>query len=197
MLEVDLLRHGRCEGGEIFRGSTDVRLTADGWDAMNWRLSAWPASPWQRVISSPLQRCQLFARELAERLNKPFALAPNLREMHFGDWDGREISEIWETDAERVSRWREDPALFTPPGGEPFTEFARRVDAAMAHLVQQHSDEHLLVVTHGGILRLLLTRALGLPSTQLRDMNMPYAGLVRLRWTGDTWQLVERHDDAP
>lgn len=196
MLEVDLLRHGRCEGGEIFRGSTDVQLTPDGWDAMTQRLNAWPELPWQRVISSPLQRCQLFGRALAERLSKPFAVEPDLREMHFGTWDGRGINEIWENDAEHVSRWREDPALYTPPEAEPFAAFAERVDAVMARIVERHSNERLLVVTHGGILRLLLTRALGLPSSQIQAMNIPYAGLVRLRWTSGSWQLLERHSDG-
>lgn len=197
MLEIDLLRHGQCEGGDIFRGSTDVALTEEGRVAMHQRLAAWPDMPWQQIISSPLTRCQSFARTLADNLGCPLLLLPELREMHFGDWESQLIAEVWQQQGDALNQWRTDCSRFTPPGGELFTDFAQRVEAAMAGLVNTHCNQRVLVVTHGGVMRLLLIRALGLPVSAMAGMHVPYAALVRLRWTAASgWQLLEQHPDA-
>ena len=46
---IDLLRHGQCEGGEIFRGSTDVALSEAGWQQM--RHATQEEDNWDRVIT--------------------------------------------------------------------------------------------------------------------------------------------------
>ena len=51
---VDLLRHGECEGGPIFRGSLDVALSEAGLARMQAQADAQPG--WQHVIASPLRR---------------------------------------------------------------------------------------------------------------------------------------------
>ncbi len=53
---IDLLRHGACEGGEIFRGSSDVALSEQGWQQMRAAIAD-ETAPWQAVVSSSLQRC--------------------------------------------------------------------------------------------------------------------------------------------
>jgi alpha-ribazole phosphatase len=87
---IDFLRHGECEGGEIFRGSgSDVALTDKGWQQM--RGSVQELSGWDSIITSPLQRCRRFATEQSERLSIPLTENTNWREIHFGDWEGRLI----------------------------------------------------------------------------------------------------------
>ena len=58
---VDVLRHGQCQGGQIFRGSTDVLLTDLGWQQMEQALENYQG--WEAVVASPLRRCQLFAEQ--------------------------------------------------------------------------------------------------------------------------------------
>ncbi len=59
---VDLLRHGACAGGEIYRGRSDVALSELGLKQMQ---AAVLGLHWQSIISSPLQRCDKFAQGLA------------------------------------------------------------------------------------------------------------------------------------
>ena len=67
---IDFLRHGECEGGEIFRGSgSDVALTNKGWQQM--RDSVQDMACWDSIITSPLQRCRRFASEQSGRLAIP------------------------------------------------------------------------------------------------------------------------------
>ena len=118
---IDLLRHGECQGGEIYRGSTDVQLTDRGWQQMESSLHSEVAHaerPWDRIVSSPLQRCRLFAESKAQQFNIPVQVHADFREMDFGDWEGRSIEEVHRVDAEAVTRFYKDPATIAPPGGE-------------------------------------------------------------------------------
>lgn len=187
---IDLLRHGQCEGGEIFRGSTDVLLTESGWSDMRDQLDLRSPAPWHRIVCSPLQRCQRFAEEAAERLNLPLTIEPDLREMHFGDWEGQNIAQLREDDA-LLARWGEDPEAHSPPNGESLSVFAERVSLALNRLGAQYPGEYLLVVTHGGVIRYLLTQAKGVERNRLRDMFVPYAHYVQLSWFDQRLTLVE------
>lgn len=97
-LRLDLLRHGETELGGGLRGSLDDALTELGWQQM--RAAVADGGPWERIVSSPLQRCARFSEELAQRLSLPMQLEPGLQELHFGDWEGHSPAQLMETDAE-------------------------------------------------------------------------------------------------
>ena len=178
MLYLELLRHGETEQGGGLRGSLDDALTEQGWAQLRDAVTG--AGPWDRLISSPLQRCARFAEELATVQGVPLSYEPDLQELHFGDWEGRSAAALMETDAEALGRFWADPYAFTPPNGEPLLQFEARILAALQRLWQRHAGEHLLVVTHGGVMRLLLARARGLPRQDLLQVNVGYAQRFRL-----------------
>ncbi|WP_144939216.1 alpha-ribazole phosphatase family protein [Pseudomonas alabamensis] len=177
-MRLDLLRHGQTELGGGLRGSLDDALTEQGWAQMQAAVA--DAGPWQVVISSPLQRCARFAEPLAQRLDVPFALEPDLRELHFGDWEGHSAAQLMETDADGLGAFWNDPYAFTPPQGEPVEAFAERVLAALARLRERYAGQAVLLVTHGGVIRLLLARARGLPRAHLLQVEVPHGSLSRL-----------------
>ncbi|WP_049870592.1 alpha-ribazole phosphatase family protein [Pseudomonas cremoricolorata] len=175
---LDLLRHGETELGGGLRGSLDDALTERGWQQMHEAVVA--GGPWDVLLSSPLQRCARFAEALAERLQLPVQLAPAWRELHFGAWEGRSAAHLMQTDAEALGRFWADPYSCTPPGGEPVAAFATRVHQALAALRQEHVGQRVLVVTHGGVMRLLLAQARGLPREQLLQVEVGHGALLRL-----------------
>ncbi|MDA7088548.1 alpha-ribazole phosphatase family protein [Pseudomonas sp. SA3-5] len=176
---LELLRHGETEQGGGLRGSLDDALTATGWTQM--RAAVQQAGPWDRLISSPLQRCARFAEELAEQRGLPLSLEPALQELHFGAWEGRSAAELMLSDADALGRFWTDPYAFTPPGGERLLDFEARVLDAVQGLQLRHADERLLVVTHGGVMRLLLAGARGLPPADLLQVDVAHAQRVRLQ----------------
>jgi len=186
---LDLLRHGETEQGGL-RGSLDDALTDKGWAQM--REAVAKAGPWEVLVSSPLQRCALFAEELGEQLRLPVQREAALQELHFGDWEGRTAAQIMEDQADALGRFWADPYAFTPPNGEPVEAFAERVLAAVERLSRQHAGKRVLLITHGGVMRLLLARARGLPRAQLLQVEVGHAALMRLL-PGDDGQWVEGH----
>ncbi|WP_027619989.1 alpha-ribazole phosphatase family protein [Pseudomonas sp. Pse1] len=181
-LHLDLLRHGETELGGGLRGSLDDALTATGWQQMSAALI--DRGPWDRVISSPLQRCAQFAEQLAFRLGVPVSLEKDLQELHFGAWEGQSAAALMETDAEGLGLFWADPYSFTPPQGEAVIDFSARVLAAVERLHQAHAGERVLLVSHGGVMRLLLARARGLPREQLLNVEVAHGGFFSLSVAG-------------
>ncbi|MEH6551175.1 MAG: histidine phosphatase family protein [Pseudomonadales bacterium] len=193
---VDIIRHGQCEGGEIYRGSTDVALTDIGWQQMS--LAAGRIDPrWQRIVSSPLIRCRDFAQSLANQYRLPLLVEAGFREMHFGDWEGRALTEVWESDKETVSGFYRDPESVIPPGGEGAVKARDRIAQAWTCLMNENAGDHLLLVCHGGTIRLLLSYLLQLPLATIAQWHVPYASLSRIkifhRPEGD-WPVLEYHN---
>ncbi|WP_426155632.1 alpha-ribazole phosphatase family protein [Pseudomonas sp. TSRC2-2] len=182
-LRLDLLRHGETELGGGLRGSLDDALTENGWAQM--RAAVVEGGPWDRIVSSPLQRCARFAAELGEQLNLSVHLDKDLQELHFGAWEGQSAAALMETDAEALGLFWADPYGFTPPQGEPVSEFSARVLAAVSRLHAAYSGERILLVSHGGVMRLLLTQARGLPREQLLNVEVGHGALFALTVAAD------------
>ncbi|MBY4676049.1 histidine phosphatase family protein [Marinobacterium arenosum] len=176
---VDLLRHGQPEGGNRFRGSLDDPLSENGWQQM--QASVGDYRQWDRVISSPLRRCQDFAATVAEQLEVPLCLHDDLRELHFGQWEGLTAAEIIARFPGQLEAFWQDPVSHCAPGGEGLREFRDRTWNAWQTLLEQHRGEHLLVICHGGVIRTILGRLLGMPLSAMLRMEVPYAGLSRVR----------------
>lgn len=181
---IDLLRHGECQGGEIYRGSTDVLLTDKGWQQMESSLHidvAHAETPWDRIVSSPLQRCRLFAESKSQQFNIPVHVYNDFREMHFGDWEGRTIDEVHRDDAEAVTNFYRDPATVSPPNGESMQMVQGRLLGAWQQVLNDHRGEHLLLVQHGGTIRILLAEILKMPLAAVTRLEIHYASLSRIQ----------------
>lgn len=178
---IDLLRHAECEGGAIFRGSLDVALSEQGWQRL--RTVAAGRDGWQHVISSPMQRCHAFAQELAQQRDLPLTTDTRLQEMSFGNWEGVPVAEVWEQQVGAATAWLEDPDSNPPPGGEPLSVLHERVQEALAVCLQSFRGQHVLVVTHGGVMRALISQALNMPSAAMNQLDLPWACLSRLSYT--------------
>jgi len=191
---IDLLRHGECQGGEIYRGSTDVPLSENGWQQMASSLASERVlageEPWQRIVTSPLRRCRLFAESQAKTMGIPLHINDAFREMHFGDWEGRTLKEVWQADREAVSRFYADPGSAPPPNGESMQQVQERLLPAWDTLIETHAGEHLLLIQHGGTIRILLSWLLQMPLAAVTRLDIPYASLSRITVFDDGQQQM-------
>jgi alpha-ribazole phosphatase len=175
LIQLDILRHGACQGGEIFRGSTDVALSETGWTQMHAAVDRFVEPPWQAIVSSPLQRCRLFAQAQAERMDLPLLIDEDWRELSFGQWEGRLRETLWQENPSALEAFYRDPVGGVPPGGEPANVMQERVVAAYQRCLKDASGQRILVVTHGGVIRALLAHILGLSLQRMFTLDVPYA----------------------
>src|SRR5690606_10290440 len=102
---------------------------------------------------------------------------PRLRELAFGRSEGLTYDECHAVDPESLRAWILDPTRAAPPGGEDVAAFAERVAAALDGLRLEGSA---LVITHGGPIRRILARSLGLEWRQVVLFQLSPAGITRL-----------------
>ncbi|MEE9395375.1 MAG: alpha-ribazole phosphatase family protein [Methylococcales bacterium] len=171
---VDLLRHGETEQNG-FCGSTDSTLTARGWTQMRSALE--DARPWQAIVSSPLLRCADFAREYADRHKIPLRIDKRLREIHFGQWEGQSPAELMKKQPQDLALFWTNPYDNPPPGGETLVTFEKRVLEAWQTIRHMNLDQRILIVTHGGVIRMLLCHSQKLPRTHLLQLEVLHASL--------------------
>lgn len=179
---VHLLRHGETRGGARYWGGTDVALSSHGWQQMSTAVAG---RSWDLIMSSPLQRCAAFAEALAKKLAVPCHLEPDLREMSFGAWEGYSTAELLQRDAERLRLFWSDPSTHTPPGGEPLAELHARVIAVWQRLSAARESERMLIVTHGGPIRVLSALQPRIPLSALLSIDVPHATLIGIECLRD------------
>ena len=158
---LHLVRHPppRVAPGTCY-GRLDVAADGTGVAAERLRGLLSPGLP---VWSSPLRRC----RELAECLHPAPLLDARLQEMHFGEWEGL----AWEViGAAALDAWAADVAEFAPPGGES----ARALQARCLAFVAALSVDEAVLVTHGGVMRMLLAHWLQVPPAQWTTLTFDY-----------------------
>jgi len=74
-----------------------------------------------------------------------------------------------------------DPVCNRPEGAELFADFHARVASANEDMQQGHAGQHVLVVAHAGVIRMVICHALGLPPEQAYQINVGSAGMARIR----------------
>lgn len=188
---IDVMRHGEpegvCpEGGTILRGRTDHALTDKGWLQAYQRAERllYDGNEWDVIISSPLIRCAHFAKALiTEKLmSHPDCLIDaRWREIDYGDWDGLSTAKIWQDSPELMEKMWQDPMEFCAPKGEAVTDFSMRIEQAWSDLLMQHQGKRILLVCHGGVMRLLLKQLLLLAPEAMNRFAIPYAAVSRFR----------------
>jgi len=182
-MQLHLIRHPRpaVEPG-ICYGQTDLGL-AESPAAVAERLR--PLLPESFALhASPLAR----ARLLAESLGRP-RLDERLKEIHFGDWEGRSFTDI----GSAIDDWAADPLGFRPPGGESPREMATRVLQWLAEhgLTPRTPDatgiraspplpDALVVVAHGGPLRAIAGHLLGMPPERWIGLDFGCGQVTRI-----------------
>ncbi len=157
---IYLLRHGDTGRQGRYIGSTDVPLSATGQQQVRDTARLLRQKKIDQVFCSPMLRCRQSCEQLD--LPVPFQVHELLKEVDFGRWEEKNFAEIVADDAEAVAAWTNDPAHFCFPGGEALADFYKRVAVIMKMLFKQNSN-HILLVTHGGIIRHLLCLCLGIP----------------------------------
>jgi alpha-ribazole phosphatase/probable phosphoglycerate mutase len=167
-----LVRH--CEPEEDARGrcygSLDVALSPAGIE--HARRLAERLRPCEAVWTSP----RLRARQTAEPIAPSTHVDDDLRELDFGELEGRTFDEIAATQPELYRTWMETPTRVRFPGGESYADLKERAVRSLDRIGTAH--EHAVVVTHGGVIRAGLATWLGIPDEAIFRIDLSYGGIT-------------------
>jgi alpha-ribazole phosphatase len=177
-VQIELLRHGDT-GQRSYRGQLDDALSEQGWTQLR---AAVLGRTWDSIVSSTLQRCAGFARELAQMRGLPVRFDARLAEYHFGEWQGMPIEQIAHEQGDALGRFWADPVASPPPGAETFEAFRDRLSAALDDIAAEAGDRRVLVVTHGGAIRLLRCLVEQRSYGDMAGIDVPHASLHPLSW---------------
>lgn len=166
---VVLVRHGETEGNISGRwqGHQDSALTEEG-ERQAKLLGATPPSV-DVVYSSPTGRAHLTARAMVVTTGHEIDTHEGLREIGFGEWEGRTPDEIRASDPETFDQVRVHGVdVIRGRTGETFGGVRDRMTGAIESFVNRHQGRRVGVVSHGGSTRAYLSGVLGLDFPRVR-----------------------------
>jgi broad specificity phosphatase PhoE len=144
------------------------------------RINSTESPRWDEIVTSPLQRCRRFAEQLAASFDLPLTVDPAWQEIDYGVWDGMPLTEWRKAAMPQFEAFRHDIAALHPPGGEAFIRFRDRILGAWQQILQRPDGARVLLITHGGVMRVVLPTVLGMPLNHTGVLEIPFACLSRV-----------------
>jgi probable phosphoglycerate mutase len=193
-----IIRHGETAWNveKRIQGHTDIPLNATGraqalamaFNAAHHRFNA--------IYSSDLVRALETARVLAQREDLEVKCLPQLRERHFGLFQGITAAQGAERYPEAYAHYLARDLDYDFETGESLRRFSERVSEAIDWLVRHHSGQTIAAVSHSGVLDVIYRRATGRPLHTPRDFAIPNCALNWFHFDSQGWHLevwADRH----
>ena len=196
MALVILVRHGQTDENVSGRisGQGPVPLNTRGQEQA--RLAAEALAPLgiTHIFSSPLVRARQTAAFLAERLQKFIEEIPDLREVGYGDWEGKTFNEMrTHPVAHQVFH---DPINATFPNGESLLEVQQRGIRVIEWVRNTYPQGIVTMVSHGDVIRTSLAHYLGMPFNEYRRLDLDN-GAISVLELFDGWIRVKALNFVP
>lgn len=171
---IDLLRHGEPRGGRLYRGNlVDDPLSDKGWQQM---LVATAGKRWDFIATSPMMRCQVFARHLSKTQNVEMQCFELLKEIGFGSWQGRSVEEIGQ---QIVDEFKQNPIENRPKDAEYLLDFQKRVLLVFKEIIERKNNQSILIIAHAGVIRVIKSYLLNLPIEKMFTIGVISASCER------------------
>lgn len=185
-MKLWLVRHGQTEANVagLYSGFSETALTGQGIIQAREVGQLLQAVPFDRVLCSALSRAQHTAHLILEGRSQAIETNPLLNEMHFGDWEMRHHRELQREDSATYAAWCQDWQHTVPTNGEGFQRFSQRLLSLSAEL-RAMPQQNILVVSHQGVLSLLIATLMGMPPPSLWHFMIEQG----------SWSMVEIQQD--
>lgn len=182
-----LVRHGETEANVagLYSGHAPTPLTERGIAQAQTLGTLLRNVPVDNVLCSELERARHTTQLILAEREVPVRNMPELNEMFFGDWEMRHHRDLAREDAENYAVWCNDWQNATPTNGEGFQTFSQRVERFIAQLADYKACQNLLVVSHQGVLSVLIARLL----------SMHAAAMWHFRVEQGCWSAIDFCDD--
>ena len=159
-----LIRHGETPHNrdKRYQGHKDTSLTTEGKRQTREIALRLRDEPLDAIYSSDLKRTRYMAEVINNYHSLKINILPELREIDFGDWEGKTYNEIQRKWGSLLNGWERRPSKIKIPKGESIKDLAERVISTIKKIISNHSDQRIAIITHGGPIRIILMDALAL-----------------------------------
>ena len=173
MTKIFLVRHGHTlwNGERKIQGHSNVELAPEGIAQAELLAKNFPLEKVSAIYSSDLSRAKVTAEILAKKFNLPVQLEKNLREAHWGDWEGQKLSNIEKSDPVNYERFFHNPEELQIKNAETFAQLQARAVSALKKIIAAHPDENIIIVAHGAINRTILCHILEMPLKKMWTLS--------------------------
>ena len=193
------VRHGETDWNvqRRLQGHIDTPLNQTGQAQAEATAKGLNGHVFDAIYSSDLIRTLQTARYAAQLLDLPIHLRSDLRERHYGAFQGLTYSEAERNCPGDYARFKAREAAYEIlDDGESLLQHRQRVQICLENIAAKHAGESVLIVTHGGVLDIVYRLATGLDMAAPRDFGIPNAALNWINFRQGEWQLLQWADQA-
>lgn len=192
MFKLYLVRHGETAWNKFYRyqGHTDVPLSETGIKQAELVAQRLKAKPLTAVYASDLSRARQTAEIIAAGHGLTVITDPALREVDYGLWEGLTLPEINAQYPGLRDKWLADPENMAVPGGESLGSVRDRAVAIIERIRRQYPEGYVAVVTHGGLIAMLLLTYLNEDVSFLRKFFARNTNVSRIDFSDSGVKVV-------
>ena len=193
-----LIRHGEtsCNRDRRYQGHRDIPLTEKGKEQSRRVALGLKDESLDAIYSSDLERVRYMAEAINGYHSLKINILPQLREIDFGDWEGKTYDEIRREWDSLPDEWKKEPPKIKIPRGESINELAKRVRAVVERIINNHPDQKVVITTHGGPIRIILMDALDLRLDDWWKMITSNGAISIVEYQSNKAKVLLRNDTA-
>jgi len=192
-----LVRHGETDWNAQGRwqGQEDIPLNGRGVEQATAAAGRLARVGLTALYSSDLERAWRTAEAIGATCGLRAVADAGLREVDVGSWRGVTLAEARERFPSEHARWMEGGTPWSD--GETYVAMGDRVHETVVRLLTPHAaDERIAMVCHGGPIRSLVARTVGLSDAGRRALaHGPNGSITEMRIRADRW-VVASYNDA-
>lgn len=154
-MKIFLIRHGETveNAQRIIQGQSNSKLSEKGREQAKKVAGRLANEHIDAIISSPLERADLTAQEIARQHGLDIIYDERISERKFGSFEGINADDYYD----RMDKSGLPRHEFRPPGGESYLDMKNRIESFYRMLLEKYMNKTVVVVAHGSLNRVFLS----------------------------------------
>ena len=192
-----LIRHGETDWNKAgrYQGRTNIDLNAEGREQARLLGERFRFLPLDALYVSPLIRAVETANEVARTTGITPVTDEHFIEINFGEWEGHTIEELSEKFGSAYTDFFKDPFDHPVPGEGSFQNAMDRAIEGFNILAERHKGQNVAIISHGGLLRVMLVGLLEMGDAFYRKTWMTNTSVTMLDVMPDGRKLLMTLND--
>lgn len=155
MLTLILIRHALTEANEhkIFSGFKETPVSQIGKKQIESLTKVFEDYKIDAIYTSPSNRAIETVKDIAARHSGRIQIAEELREIHFGDFEGMSFQTIKEQHPDEITKMMDLGDDYIYPNGESLVQSYKRTAEKIDYIKQAHNEQTVLICAHAGTIR--------------------------------------------